>query len=142
MTGLSVGACEGCGNGGGVYCGVKRGLIVRGLVWRIGIICAEDAQAHATACQKLYRWNACLRHPHHFGRHSARRTESDAETVYVITVVGRSGKYVYLISRSGVLPMALNPPAPPVMGAISHPPPHKLRALAIVVHFQRILAHN
>ena len=27
-------------------------------------LCAEDAQAHATACQKLFRWNSLLDYPY------------------------------------------------------------------------------
>ena len=83
---------SGCGV---VWCGVVWcGVVWCGVVWCfVDVVCAEDAQAHAAASQKLYRWNILLEYPHRLGKRSARRTEADAVTVLVIIVDGRSGKY-------------------------------------------------
>ena len=75
------------------------------VVW---MYCAEDAQAHATACQKLFPQNCLLDSLYQNRKHSARRAVIDTCTVFVITVTRGTGKYDDRAAVVGQTPLAIS----------------------------------
>ena len=88
-----------------VWCLVIVELVCCVWIWLLDLFvfvlrCAEDAQAHATACQKLFPQNYLLDSLYQHRKRGARRADTDTCTVLVITVTRGTGKYDFVVGAS------------------------------------------